>query len=144
MYPFAASLALAFAFSPANKLEAQLANYPPRKVVNAQVRFGARHAFYIIEVLEKLPTPYELRNQAIYVSATLPLWSKLQNAQNKRLPLAERTAALSELQAYLDNDPSLKGRMPPIALYWRFCEGPPSQAAIGVYRRIFMGFVPRG
>jgi hypothetical protein len=144
MFPFAASIALAFAFSPANKLEAQLANFPPRKVVNAQVRFGYCHAYYLMEVLGKYPTLYELRYQAIYVSGTLPLWSKLQDAQNKRLPLADRTASLSELQASLDNDPSLKGRMPPIALYWRFCEGPPSQAAIGVYRRIFMGYVPGG
>src|SRR5258708_2700181 len=103
MFPFAASITLAFAFSPAEKLEAQLANYPPRKLVNAQVRFGCRHAFYLIEALEKFPTHYELRNQAAYLSATLPLWSKLQNAQNRRLPLAERTAALSELQSYLDN-----------------------------------------
>jgi hypothetical protein len=120
MHAFAISLAFTLAMEA--DLEGQLSAYPPREVVEAQVRFARLYGSY----LSNAPDPINLRNwvgcQMEYVVWSYPLWVKLKKSQDKGVSLQGRMEYLDRLKKELLGT---QGRMPPIIAIWNFREGPP-------------------
>jgi hypothetical protein len=126
MCPVAVSVVLAFTIAMQEaKLEAQLAAYPPRDVVEAQIEFASIHEDYLIFMTEMLPSEKEYKILLDYHSQVHCYWLALQIAQDKMRSLSLRCIFLELLKESLDADTHLRGRMPPLVCIWRFRDGPP-------------------
>jgi len=126
MFPFAASVVLAFTIAMQEaQLEAQLAAFPPREMVEAQIEFASIHEDYLTFMTQMLPSDKEYRILLDYHCQVLCYWQALRIAQDKTRSLSERGDFFEVLKKSLDADTHLRGRMPPIACIWRFRQGPP-------------------
>jgi hypothetical protein len=122
----AVAFSLAFILMMDTDLEAELAAYPPRAVVDAQIDFAAEcfRIFY-----EGATHSYQgsnsrlwFSNQVRYINWSRCLWARLSIAQNRGASRLEREEALLELKDALA---TMQGAMPPIVCYWTFLDGPP-------------------
>ncbi len=121
----ALAVSLAFFMTLEARLEAQLKAFPPREVVAAQIEFASFRDNYLWFMTEILPCDSEFSDQWKYHCLACWPWVCLQIAQDKTESLSFRIYILKKLKEKLDTDTHLRGQMPPIACYWRFCEGPP-------------------
>jgi hypothetical protein len=126
MCPVAASVLLAITITMQEaKLEAQLAAFPPREVVEAQFKFASIHEEYLLFMTEMLPSEKNYKILLDYHSQVHCYWLALRIAQDKMQLLPTRCRFLKLLKESLDAATHLRGRMPPLVCIWRFREGPP-------------------
>ncbi|MFL5242437.1 MAG: hypothetical protein ACJ8FY_10050 [Gemmataceae bacterium] len=121
----ASLVAVLFAFSMKARLETELAGFPPRQVVAAQMTFIKAHAVWLDHQIRHAPPESEIHAWDQEQDALWLKWCKLQSAQDCQRPLAERLRILMALRIQLTRDSELAGRMPFAVPVKRFREGAP-------------------
>jgi hypothetical protein len=132
MLSFAAALTLAFT-SPesievkARALKFELARFPSFEVADHWCRFGTAHQEWAYSQKVKLPLCGCFRRWFGEAEKLTIQWGWLRRAQNPRISMDDRLAALERLEELLGSEDWLLGRMPLPPLH-DFQEGPPPES----------------
>jgi hypothetical protein len=126
MFPLAASLALAFTFNAAEKLEAELRRLPPREVVKVSLDFYVFHAIWLAIEDHSNPGKEDLRKEGHWNGVA---WAALSKAQDSSKSLEERLRCFRTLQEVIGPEAYNRGQMPLPPVH-HFKEGRPRQMDI--------------
>jgi hypothetical protein len=135
-------VALAFAFSPAEMLEAELARFPPPDVVKATLTFANLHFKWIYWQSKNDPDSVPLFEWKIECYYFAKSWERLSDAQDAKNPLSTRMGNMLLLKQTLGLRDWSQGRMPSPPLH-RFREGKPTPLDLKLLSSLLKDKVPR-
>jgi hypothetical protein len=125
MCPVATSIALASVLAVSSQLDAELAKFPPKYVVDSYVRFNKAHMYWLASQRRLCPGSEKLRdwlNDCLNCGCD---WELLQVAQDSGHKLDIRQEMLRILKGSLGDEAYFQGHLPPPVPIWRFIEGKP-------------------